>query len=110
MKRVMEEKEKNRLLKLVEESQQEKKKIMKMVECPVCMMVPRSDNIPVCKNGHITCEGCKRYILINIPILEVDLVFNNIRTLLSLVETSWNVYIKTRSNIENNQGIINIST
>ena len=30
------------------------------VECPVCLMVPRSDKIPVCKNGHITCEGCKR--------------------------------------------------
>ena len=67
MERVMEEKEKNRLLKLVEESQQEKssvmKKIMKEVECPVCLMVPRSDKIPVCKNGHITCKGCKRYIL-----------------------------------------------
>ena len=61
------EKEKNRLQKLVEESKQEKSSVIKKigteVECPVCLMVPRSDKIPVCKNGHITCEGCKRYIL-----------------------------------------------
>ena len=59
------EKEKNRLLKLVEESKQEKSPVMKKigteVECPGCLMVPRSDKTPVCRNGHITCEGCKRY-------------------------------------------------
>ena len=50
------EKEKNRLLKLVDESKQEKtsvmKKIIKEVECPVCLMVPRSDKIPVCKKRY----------------------------------------------------------
>ena len=58
------EKEKNGLLKRVEESKQEKSSAMKMiekeVECPVCLMVPRSGRIPVCRNGHITCKGCKR--------------------------------------------------
>ena len=30
------------------------------VKCPVCLKVPRSDKIPICSNGHITCEDCKR--------------------------------------------------
>ena len=59
------EEERNRLLKLLQESDQEKnslkKKIKEEVECPVCLLVPRSDKIPVCRNGHITCFDCKRY-------------------------------------------------
>ena len=35
---------------------------MKMEEillCGVCLSVPRSQRIPVCSNGHITCQACK---------------------------------------------------
>jgi acetyl-CoA carboxylase alpha subunit len=30
------------------------------VTCPVCLMIPRTKKIPICKNGHTTCETCKR--------------------------------------------------
>jgi len=30
------------------------------VECPVCYEVPKRTPIPVCRNGHIICQTCKR--------------------------------------------------
>ena len=30
------------------------------VTCPVCLMIPRTKKIPICRNGHTTCETCKR--------------------------------------------------
>ena len=28
------------------------------VQCPVCLLVPRTGKIPVCRNGHTTCDKC----------------------------------------------------
>ena len=30
------------------------------VTCSVCLMIPRTKRIPICRNGHTTCETCKR--------------------------------------------------
>jgi len=30
------------------------------VECPVCFEMPRGGPVPVCPNGHVVCETCKR--------------------------------------------------
>ena len=30
------------------------------VTCPVCLMIPRTKKIPICRNGHTTCETCRR--------------------------------------------------
>ena len=35
-------------------------KLRDHVICPVCLLVPRTGKLPVCRNGHITCEKCKR--------------------------------------------------
>ena len=53
MKGVVEnaEKEKNALLKHLE----------KQVNCSVCLCSPRTAKIPVCRNGHTTCDTCTRY-------------------------------------------------
>lgn len=53
------------LMKIELESRlKEKEMISKRQEenllCGVCLTVPRSRRIPVCRNGHITCQGCKR--------------------------------------------------
>ncbi len=29
------------------------------VTCSVCLMIPRTKRIPICRNGHTTCETCK---------------------------------------------------
>ena len=34
-----------------------------MVECPVCLHLPRRGPIPACPNGHIICLSCKEKIL-----------------------------------------------
>ena len=34
-----------------------------MVECPVCLHLPRRGPIPACSNGHIICLTCKEKIL-----------------------------------------------
>ena len=31
-----------------------------LVSCSVCLKLPRGNNIPICRNGHITCEKCFR--------------------------------------------------
>ena len=38
------------------------KKLLKALReafvCPVCLLVPRSDSVPSCPNGHVTCSSC----------------------------------------------------
>ena len=46
--------------KLIHEIENIKKKLKEAILCPVCFKVPRSEQIPICRNGHITCEGCYR--------------------------------------------------
>ena len=36
------------------------KKLEEEIKCPVCLEVPTSTSIPVCRNGHTTCDQCKR--------------------------------------------------
>ena len=35
-------------------------KIKDKVECPVCLDVPRRSPVPVCPNGHVVCQKCKK--------------------------------------------------
>ena len=52
------------LASMVEKSEKEKNDILEVLEkevtCPVCLMIPRTKKIPICRNGHTTCETCKR--------------------------------------------------
>ncbi|XP_023338281.1 uncharacterized protein LOC111708982 [Eurytemora carolleeae] len=32
------------------------------VTCSVCLMIPRTKKIPICRNGHTTCKTCKRTV------------------------------------------------
>ena len=46
-----------------EELQSEKEKvndIKKLIECPVCLDVPRRGPVYTCSNGHLVCQKCKR--------------------------------------------------
>ena len=49
---------------LKETSEKKKDEVLKYLElqitCPVCLMIPRTKRIPICRNGHTTCETCKR--------------------------------------------------
>jgi len=35
-------------------------KLQAKVECPVCYDVPKQAPVPICPNGHVVCQGCKR--------------------------------------------------
>jgi len=35
-------------------------KLKDKIECPVCMEIPRAGPVPVCSNGHVVCQECKR--------------------------------------------------
>jgi len=37
-------------------------KLMDSIECPVCFDIPRTGPVPVCPNGHLVCQDCKRDI------------------------------------------------
>jgi len=57
----------NALMKRLQESDKAKKTLKedvgtlrKRVECPVCLEIPRSGPVFVCKNGHFVCQKCKR--------------------------------------------------
>ena len=52
----MAEKEKNAVLKNLEEQ----------VICPVCLLVPKTGRMPMCRNGHTTCETCKRFVNLHV--------------------------------------------
>ena len=38
------------------------KKLLKALKeaiiCPVCLLVPKTDSVPSCPNGHVTCSTC----------------------------------------------------
>ena len=64
-KQVNEEKSMSKTLKNKKDKyQKEKNDILDFLErevtCSVCLMIPRTKKIPICKNGHTTCETCKR--------------------------------------------------
>jgi len=46
--------------KLTHEIENIKKKLREALLCSVCHNVPRSERIPICRNGHVSCEGCFR--------------------------------------------------
>lgn len=46
--------------KLTHEIENIKKKLKEAILCSVCHKVPRSERIPICRNGHVSCEGCFR--------------------------------------------------
>ena len=60
-KRMMELEEENRRLKEVEMEHKEVMKELKgMIECPVCLSVPKQGSpTPVCSNGHFICISCR---------------------------------------------------
>ena len=33
-------------------------KLQKLVECPVCLTLPRNGPVPCCANGHLVCSPC----------------------------------------------------
>ena len=33
-------------------------KLQKLVECPVCLTLPRAGPVPCCANGHLVCSPC----------------------------------------------------
>ena len=33
-------------------------KLRKLVECPVCFLLPRKGPVPCCANGHLVCSPC----------------------------------------------------
>ena len=62
--RVRELEEENKRMKKVEEENKELREAMEelrgMVECPVCLLVPRQQGpLPVCSNGHFVCHTCR---------------------------------------------------
>ena len=61
------EKENNEEKTMKNKYEKEKANILDYLErevtCPVCLMIPRTEKIPICRNGHTTCEKCIRYIL-----------------------------------------------
>ena len=44
---------------LIQEREDQHKRLRSRVECPVCCEVPTSGPLPVCRNGHTTCPQCK---------------------------------------------------
>ena len=66
-KNLEEDELKERIAELEKQKIDEKKekedildKLEREVTCPVCLMIPRTKRIPICRNGHTTCETCKR--------------------------------------------------
>ena len=62
--RVRELEEENKRMKKVEEENKELREALEelrgMVECPVCLLVPRQQGpLPVCSNGHFVCHTCR---------------------------------------------------
>merc|ERR1719234_2421756 len=47
-----------RLIKVEDEKLQFEVKLQKLVECPVCLTLPRIRPLPCCANGHLVCSTC----------------------------------------------------
>ena len=58
------EKEKNDEKSKKNKYEKEKDDILDFLErevtCSVCLMIPRTEKIPICRNGHTTYKTCKR--------------------------------------------------
>ena len=45
-------------IKLEDEKSKFEAKLRKLVECPVCFLLPRKGPVPCCANGHLVCSPC----------------------------------------------------
>ena len=45
-------------IKLEDEKSKFEAKLRKLVECPVCLKLPRKGPVPCCANGHVVCSPC----------------------------------------------------
>merc|ERR1719341_2336769 len=56
------EETKNRMerekMKVEDEKNKFEAKLRKLVECPVCLALPRKGPVPCCANGHLVCSPC----------------------------------------------------
>ena len=43
-------------IKLEDEKSKFEAKLRKLVECPVCLKLPRKGPVPCCANGHVVCS------------------------------------------------------
>ena len=60
--------------------------LSKILECPVCLSVPRSGPIPSCSSGHIVCSTCREN-LSDCPVCRKPLLDNNVNSVAaSLIE------------------------
>ena len=50
----------NENIKLKDEKNKFVSKLRKLVECPVCLALPRAGPVPCCANGHFVCPPCLR--------------------------------------------------
>ena len=47
-----------RWIKVEDEKIRFEAKLQKLVECPVCLTLPRNGPVPCCANGHLVCSPC----------------------------------------------------
>ena len=45
-------------VKVEDEKNKLEAKLRKLVECPVCLALPRKGPVPCCANGHLVCSPC----------------------------------------------------
>ena len=45
-------------VKVEDEKNKVEAKLRKLVECPVCLTLPRAGPVPCCANGHLVCSPC----------------------------------------------------
>ena len=45
-------------MKVEDEKNKLEAKLRKLVECPVCLALPRKGPVPCCANGHLVCSPC----------------------------------------------------
>jgi len=48
----------DRWIKVEDEKKQFEVKLQKLIECPVCLTLPRNGPVPCCANGHLVCSPC----------------------------------------------------
>ena len=48
----------NEKVKLEDAKNKLEAKLRKLVECPVCLALPRKGPVPCCANGHVVCSPC----------------------------------------------------
>ena len=45
-------------VKVEDEKNKFEAKLRKLIECPVCLALPRKGPVPCCANGHLVCSPC----------------------------------------------------